>query len=289
VAVVAPAGPFDPEKLRQGAAIWRDRGFEVVTHPDLLRPEAYLAAPDWLRADILNQAIADPSIKALLAARGGYGTLRLLDQIDTAPLAASPKVILGFSDLTAWQMDLWRRFELATFSGPMIAGTQLSRLSPSARDQFFAGLMTEAPPPPLAGGEARVVLGGEAEGVLLGGNLTMLCYTALAGRLPPLAGAILLVEDVREAPYRIDRMLTSLRLGGYLNGLAGIAGGDFGSDVDPELVDAIFLDRFGDWGIPIVTGFEFGHGQTNRLIPLGVPARLSTEPPQLAFLRSGVC
>jgi muramoyltetrapeptide carboxypeptidase len=153
---------------------------------------------------------------------------------------------------------------------------------------YFATLADDAPPLPLVAQDARAVLAGAAEGPLLGGNLTMLCHLATAGRLPKLAGAILLLEDIHEAPYRIDRMLTSLRLGGHLDGVAGIAGGEFGPTVDPTLLDAIFVDRLGDLVAPIVTGLPIGHGERNRLTPLGVRVRLTAEPPSVVFLEGGV-
>ncbi len=214
--------------------------------------------------------------------------MRILDALDYDRLAADPKILIGFSDLTVLQTEIWRRLGLVTFSGPMIAGAQFSKLADADLDLYFATLTRDEPPPPLGGDEARVVLAGEAEGPLLGGNLSLLCHLAAAGRLPSLAGAVLLLEDVHEPPYRIDRMLTALRLGGHLDGVAGVAAGEFGPAIEPMLLDSLFVDRLGDLIAPIVAGLPLGHGERNRLIPLGVRVRLTTAPAQVAFFASGV-
>jgi muramoyltetrapeptide carboxypeptidase len=289
VGVVAPAGPFAEEDLRAGKAIWEAAGFPVHVPNNLQEPIEYLAGPDWHRAGLIHAALGDSHIKALVAARGGYGALRLLDHLDLDLFSAHPKVLVGFSDLTVLQLELWRRFNLVTFSGPMIAGTQLAKLDEATRAAYFATLMETTPPPPLAGLDTRPLLFGVAEGTLLGGNLTLLVHMAAAGRLPSLSGAILLIEDVNEPPYRLDRMLTALRLGGHLDGVRGIAAGMFGEAIEDVIVDTILMDRLGDLGVPIVVGLDIGHGARNRLVPIGVQVRLSTAPPAVTFLESGVC
>lgn len=289
VVVVAPAGPFDSELLEQGVAIWRDRGFDVYLPPGLDERSAYLAGTDAHRADLLHEALDDPATEAIVAARGGYGSLRLLDRFDFDRAANHPKIWIGFSDLTALQLELWRRTSLVTFSGPMIAGTQLGRLDQGERDVYFATLTDTAPPPPLRGDRARVVRPGDAVGPFLGGNLTLLSHLAAAGHLPSLAGAVLFFEDINEPPYRLDRMLTALKLGGHLEGIAGFVGGDFGTKIEPGVIDAILIDRLGDLCVPIVAGLDVGHGRRNRLVPLGVPVRLTTQPPEVTFLEGGVC
>lgn len=275
--------------MQTGLDIWRRRGFVMVEPPDLDRRHRYLAGNDAHRARLINEALADDSIKAMVCTRGGYGSLRLLDALELDRLPDSPKILIGFSDITALQMEIRRRCNLVTFSGPMIAGTQLSRLSEADLAVYFAALTSLEPPPPLGGSAARAVIAGTAAGPLLGGNLTLLCHLAAAGRLPRLRDAVLLVEDIHEAPYRLDRMLTSLRLGGHLDGISGVAGGFFGDDLDPELVAEILADCLGKLGVPIVLGLDIGHGRFNRLAPLGVPVSLTTDPPAVTFLQSGVC
>jgi len=288
VAVVAPAGPYDNAMLARGIAIWTARGFDVHVPERLDQREEYLAGSDWWRAEVLHTALRDPSIKALLCARGGYGSLRLFDRLEIDLFREFPKPLVGFSDITALQLECWRKTQLVTFSGPMIAGSQLGRLSEEETDIYFRTLTDPAPPPEMGGPDVHTVLSGSAEGILLGGNLTLLTHMAAAGRLPNLRGAILFFEDIHEAPYRVDRMLTTLRLGGHLDGVAGFAVGDLGDNMDDVLLDTILMDRVGDLGVPIAVGFPIGHGSRNRIIPLGVPVRLTTAPPGLQFLAGGV-
>jgi muramoyltetrapeptide carboxypeptidase len=186
-------------------------------------------------------------------------------------------------------MEAWRRMGLVSFSGPMIAGTQLTRLDAAGLDVYFSALTSLDPPAPLTGNAVRVVAPGSGEGVLLGGNLTLLCCLAAAGRLLSFTGAVLLIEDTNEPPYRIDRMLTVLRLGGHLDGVAGIAAGEFTGGVTPASLDALLADRLGDLSAPIIAGVDFGHGTRNRLLPLGARARLETSPPRICLLEAGVC
>jgi len=289
VAVIAPAGPFAPERLDAGERIWRAHGFAVHRHDNIFLKERYLAGGDRERAAVINEALRDERIKALICARGGYGSLRLLDLIDVEALRQTPKIIVGFSDVTALQMDLRRRLGLVTFSGPMIAGTQIDRLSPAQLDAYFAALTSTAPPSPLSGADARWVKSGAAQGPLLGGNLTLLGQLAIAGRLPSLNGAVLLIEDVNEPPYRLDRLLTTLRMGGHLDGVAAVAVGNFGETIDAAETDRLLIDCLGELNVPLLAGLDFGHHGHNRMIPLGVRVSLDAVAPQIVFTQGGVC
>jgi len=289
IAVIAPAGPFDEELLQRGINIWRERGFEVYTRPELAQRQGYLAGSDATRAEIFNAALADPRIKAVVCARGGYGALRIIDRIKFELLATHPKILIGFSDFTVVSMEIWRRIKMVTFSGPMMAGGQLGRLSASQLDEYFSTLTSDVPPPPLSGEYARTLIPGRAEGILLGGNLTLLCYLAVAQRLPSMQGAVLMMEDTHEAPYRIDRMLTALKLGGHLDRLAGLAIGRFGPGIDDRELDHLLLDRLEDLRIPILAGLDVGHEGFNRLVPVGLPVILDTDKKSVTFTCGGVC
>ncbi len=289
IAVVAPAGPFDEQLLQEGAAIWRAQGFDVRLPEDLNRQYRYLAGDDEHRLAILQTAINDPETKAIVAARGGYGSLRMLDRLECERLQKHPKVIVGFSDVTALQLDLWRRCHLVTFSGPMMASHQTTTMDPTQRVVYFDTLTRTTPPPPLMARHAASSSKETVTGWLTGGNLTLLCHMAVSRRLPDLRGAILLIEDINEAPYRIDRALTSLRLGGHLDGVAGVVCGDFGPDVEDTTLLDLLLDCLGGLGVPILAGVEYGHQGHNRLVPLGVPVELDSRAHRVRFLAAGVC
>ncbi len=289
VAVVAPAGPFDSALLEKGAAIWRDRGFVVQISPELKQRREYLAGDDDHRLKLLEAALSDPAVKAVVAARGGYGSLRLLDRLNLESLARQPKIVIGFSDLTALQLDLWRQRRLVTFSGPMMASRQLIEMNAPEREVYFATLRNTDPPPPLAAKQIIRPTAKTANGWMMAGNLTMLCCLAAAQRLPDLHGAVLLIEDVNEAPYRVDRALTALRLGGHLENLAGLVCGSFGPEIDDATLHRILLDCLRDSAFPILSGAEYGHDGPNRLIPLGVPVEFDSFSRQVRFLTAGVC
>jgi muramoyltetrapeptide carboxypeptidase len=295
VRVIAPASPFDPELLEQGISVLRERmGFEPRYRQDLLARRRYLAGDDARRLDEWQEAVGDPVARGIFCARGGYGAMRILDRIDPAPLLARPRVLVGFSDVTALHASL-NRAGLATVHGPVL--TQLGRAPAEAVDHL-AALLTRAPAPdgsgppaPGAGlvGEAAV-RSGRAEGPLLGGSLTLLAHLCGTPFLPSLRGAILALEDVDERPYRLDRYLTQLRLAGALEGLAGVALGQF-TECDAQGVRGLEVVR--EWaaelGVPAAEGFAFGHQDRNLALPLGaraaliVPGRGEAGPPRLLF------
>jgi muramoyltetrapeptide carboxypeptidase len=283
--VIAPASPFDPELLAQGIAVLRERlGFVPRHRADLFARERYLAGDDARRLDEWREAAADPEARAIFCARGGYGTMRILRGIDPAPLLARPKVLVGFSDITTLHAVL-NRAGLATVHGPVL--TQLGR-APQAAVDHLAALLGRAPaaargeaPAPGAGlAGTAVVRPGAVEGPLLGGSLTLLAHLCGAGLLPSFAGAIVALEDVDEKPYRLDRYLTQLRLAGALEGVAGIALGQFtGCDAQGVRGEDVVREWAAGLGVPVVSGLPFGHEDANFAMPLGARARLEAPGP----------
>jgi len=282
VRVIAPSSPFDPELLVRGLAVLRDGLGLLPRHrEDLYTRRGYLAGEDGRRLAEWNEAVADPEARAIFAARGGYGAMRILPGIDPAPLLARPRLLVGFSDFTAVHA-LFNRAGLATVHGPVL--TQLGRAPKEAVEHLRALIMeppgvrgpAAGPPGPGAGLCApRVVRPGRAEGPLLGGSLALLAHLCGSGFLPPLEGAILALEDVDEKPYRLDRYLTQLRLSGALGGLAGVALGQF-TECDWQGLRGAEVVR--DWamglGVPAAEGFPFGHEDANFALPLGARATL---------------
>ncbi|MCM2334989.1 MAG: LD-carboxypeptidase [Anaeromyxobacteraceae bacterium] len=296
VRVIAPGSPYDPEVLQAGLAVLEGRlGLRPRHRDDLGARAGYLAGDDARRLDEWREAVADREARAIFCARGGYGVMRLLQAIDPAPLLADPKLLVGFSDVTALHA-LLNRAGLATVHGPVV--TQLGRAPADAVDHLEALLSGRAPragawaaPAPGAGltGTATVTAG-RATGPLLGGSLTLLAHLCGTPFLPPLEGAILAIEDVGERPYRLDRYLTQLRLAGALDGLAGVAIGqldrcDGGDGAAAEAVRGVVRAL----GVPAVEGLPFGHEDRNLALPLGPRATLVAPgpgeegPPRLLF------
>jgi muramoyltetrapeptide carboxypeptidase len=289
VAVVAPSGPFPEDTYRAGLAILAER-YEVVHAPDpaAARGEhAYLAAPDRERAARFNEALRDERVGAIFVARGGYGASRILGLLDGAALEARRPVLIGFSDATA--LHAWAACRrVASVHGPTL--TQLAELPAEDRAVLFD--LLEGRAQPVVRGLERVAgpAGAVAHGTLLGGNLTLLACLAGTPHLPDLAGALILLEEIDEAPYRIDRMLTQLLDASSLPRAAGVVLGDLvrcdraqGVPPVPTAALPVLVERLSPLGIPVVARAPFGHGSRNLALPLGTPARLDVDAGELTF------
>ncbi|AFY94679.1 S66 peptidase family protein [Chamaesiphon minutus] len=281
--VIAPSGRLrERTALDRGIRIWRDRGYRVEVAEDVTQAWGYLAGSDVTRRDRLAAAWADPDCRGILCARGGYGGMRLLEDWQWKP-SDRPKWLIGFSDITALLWSLDRAGFAGGVHGPLV--TTLSDEPEWSCDRLFK-LVTGAPLPPLQGDSW---VSNVATGKLLPCNLTV--ATHLLGTLhqPDLAGTILAIEDVTEAPYRIDRLLTHWRLTGALHRVAGIAIGRFSQCDPPEgsssfTVEEVLRDRLTDLQIPIVANLPFGHDGCNAALPVGVEAILDGNTGELKIV-----
>jgi muramoyltetrapeptide carboxypeptidase len=240
--------------------------------PGLFARDAYLAGSDARRLDELSRALADDDVKAIVAARGGYGAMRLLDAVPWHLLVRVPKWIVGFSDVTAIHAVAWA-YGVASIHGPNVTG--LARASPHVREAWLACL--ERPSFPRAWPALRVIRAGEARGPIVGGNLSLVHAMSAAGRLQIPKGAVIALEDVTEAPYRVDRMLTSLRLAGVFAQVSAVVFGAFtrcSPGDDGRSVEAVLDERTADLGIPVLAGAPFGHEANNEAFVLGRVARI---------------
>ncbi len=286
VAVVAPSGPSAAGRVAAGVALLTSWGLRVSVAGQVHARHGYLSGTDAQRLASLNAALRDPSVRAVVCARGGYGTQRIVDDLDYPAIRADPKLVVGFSDVTALHLALWRHARLATVHGPG-AAWDADRTPQASAEALCRALMSVEPVrlrPDAAVATAAVRLGdAPARGILLGGNLTMLASSAGTPDAPDLRGALLLLEDVAEAPYRVDRALTQLRRAGVLAGLAGVALGDFTActaAAGPDVV-SVLGERLGELGVPVVGGFPVGHGAGQLPVPLGVPALLDPASGEL--------
>jgi muramoyltetrapeptide carboxypeptidase len=296
VRVIAPASPFDPALFARGLDVLSGRlGLVPRLRPDVTARRAYLAGDDARRLDEWREAVADPEARAIFCARGGYGVMRLLPEIDPSPLLERPKLLVGFSDVTALHA-LLNRAGLATVHGPVV--TQLGRAPEDALAHLEALLSGTAPragpwdvPAPGAGLVAsRTLRSGRATGPLLGGTLALLAHLQGTPFAPRLEGAILFLEDVGEKPYRIDRYLAQLRLAGALDGIAGLAVGQLTECDDAGVLAADVVREVAlALGVPAVEGLPAGHVDGNFALPLGARATLVAPapdeegPPRLLF------
>lgn len=276
IALIAPAGPaaLDVEKAFQ----WmRVRGHELRVFPGVYERDGYLAGSDDVRLNDLHAAFADPEIDAIFCLRGGYGTPRLLDRLDFHLLRANPKPFVGYSDITALHLAISRYAGFVTFHGPMLNADLLGDKQPPTesslfnmlRGQLSAGSVLAHP----AAYPLTTVEPGIACGRLLGGNLSMIA--AMMGTPFELdaEGIILLIEDVNEPIYRIDRLLTHLRLAGKLAQVAGVLVGDV-AGVDKAALALLLKQTFEPLRIPVLSGWRSGHCDPNLTLPMGALVRL---------------
>ncbi|HEV8701367.1 MAG TPA: LD-carboxypeptidase [Candidatus Polarisedimenticolia bacterium] len=280
IGVAAPGGPIRREMVDRGMAYLQARGFRPVEGRNLGLRHAYLAGDDHERLDDLNGLIADPDLRAIWFARGGYGSARIVQGVDFAALRRYPKALIGYSDITVLQSAAWTEARLQSFHGPLV-----SEIGDPARfDEASLWHALSATP----GGQshaipaASVVRSGAGDGPLLGGCLSLLVSLIGTPYEPPLEGAILFWEEVNEEPYRIDRMLGHLRLSGRLARLRGmIVGRLVGCDAeDPAaslpLAEILAMHLAGT-EFPVVVDFPAGHCAGKKTLPIGRAVRLDTN------------
>jgi muramoyltetrapeptide carboxypeptidase len=291
VALVAAAGPLPEGGVDRAIERVASLGWEPVAGEFCRCRTGYLAGTDEERAADLNRALRDPSIGAVWFLRGGYGTMRILDALDWDALARHPKALIGYSDNTAVHLAA-HRAGVVGFHGPHPHAPEFPDF---ARDELLRVLTVPEPagvlPFPADGGRAETITGGIAEGPLLGGNLSLLSATLGTPFAIRPEGAILFIEEVGEHPYRLDRLLSHLRLAGVLSAVAGIA---VGGITESPVIDGaptaaeVVADALGGLGIPVATGFPFGHFDDNWTLPMGVRARLDADAGTLALLEPAV-
>ena len=274
VGIVAPASPFDEMKLKEGGAILESMGFKVTAGDMLSDVRGYLSASDAVRADQIHQYFADGDIKAILCARGGYGAIRILSKLNYDVIKKNPKIFMGFSDVTVLLTALYQKCRMAVYHGPMVAG--LSDADRETRDAM-KHILTFPGDLEFSFEHIKVLRAGKARGPVIGGNLTSLCHLAGTPYGMNFNGHILFLEDRGEALYRIDRMLMHLKLAGCLEGIKGLILGTFEECGHYGDIENLAEELLNETDIPILAGFEAGHGGRNLAIPLGVPAVIDTD------------
>jgi len=227
----------------------------------------------------------DRDIKAIFCTRGGYGTMRLLGDINYEIIKENPKIFVGYSDITALLMAILKMTGLITFHGPMVRGLT-TRNQGNWENLLHAISSTE--PLKVSFLEGTTLVEGKADGKLMGGNLSMLCHLVGTSYFPSLDGCILFVEEKGEALYRLDRMLNHLRLSGQLAGLSGLILGGFEDCTDMPAIKDLMVDILSGLDIPLVTGLPVGHGLKNLALPLGLPAKLDADSKTLSLSEAAV-
>lgn len=300
VALIAPSSGIEPSRIDDAIKSMEELGLKTKLGRSARKLNGFLAGTDKERLDDLHEAFADKDIKAVWCIRGGYGATRYLPQIDFKLIKKNPKILMGYSDITALLLSVHQKTGLVTFHGPAAASTFSDYtkthavnvlMDPSA--PYKIGVSPENTADENSVYKTEVVTKGIGRGDLIGGNLSLIA--AMSGtpfELKDVKRKILFIEDVGEAPYRIDRMLTQLRQTVNLRECAGIACGIFSGcerkdDTSQSLVDVI-KDRLGDLGVPVIYGLSFGHIRDQCTFPIGIKAELDTENAIVTLLETGV-
>jgi len=276
IGIAAPAGSFNRERFNSGISILENMGFNILVPDQLMQEDRWFAGDDETRVSVLHNLFLDPGVKAIVCARGGYGSMRLLGKIDYGIVRNHPKIFAGFSDITALLSAFYERSGLVCYHAPVVTSlTDADALSLNA----FRSMLTDDKPFSMSADDDTgcVICSGQASGILQGGNLATLNHLTGTEFMPELAGTVLLLEDIAEPAYKIDRMLTQMRLAGSFSGIHGIVLGQFEDCGQYEAITDIFKENFSDKGIPVVSGFDFGHSERNLAFPIGAKVTLDSN------------
>ncbi len=298
IGLVAPAStPSAEEKIEKGASYLELLGYRIKFGKHIRDAHGYLAGTDEERATDFNDMVRDKDVKAIFAIRGGYGTPRILKMIDYDALKENPKVIVGYSDITALQLAIFHKIGLITFSGPM-TGTDMWKDFDSYTEEHFWRLVTSIKKIGILKNPSdetlKILKQGKAKGRLIGGNLSLLASLIGTPFLPKLHGSILFLEDVEEAPHRVDRMLAQMLNAGILQKLSGLVFGKF-TDCNPNdlsephlTLDQIQKEYAEKIKCPVVADFQYGHVPKKLTVPIGLQAILDTKHNRIEVLENSV-
>lgn len=287
IGLISPASPpSSAEKIQKSVAYFERLGYRVVVGKHASDQWGYLAGSDKDRADDFNSMVMDKSVNAIIAVRGGYGTPRILPLLDYPAVKRNPKIIVGYSDLTALQLALFRKCGIVTFSGPMAGVEFWNDPDPYTEEHFWRIVTSSAKIGPLPNPQQdpiKVLRSGKSTGHLLGGNLSLLISLLATPYAPLFDKSILFLEEVEEAPHRVDRMLTQLRNAGIFKVITGLLLGRFTNCVptDPTKpflsIDEVLADVVKHLGIPVIGNLQYGHVARKLTLPLGVKATIGTS------------
>jgi muramoyltetrapeptide carboxypeptidase len=295
IGIVSPASsPDDFTRIEQGVKYLESLGYRVKLGKHIFKRYGYLSSTDDERADDLNEMFADEKVKAIICVRGGYGTPRLLDKVDYNLIKKKPKIFVGYSDITALQLAIFKKTGLVTFSGPMLAVDIYSNFNSFAEEFFWRILTSREKKIEIKnpnGVELNTLKSGKATGTLLGGNLSLIASIMGTKYQPSFNGSVLVIEDIGEEPYRIDRYLSQLKNSGVLYKINACILGQF-TDCAPKepekslTLEQIFNDYLGNLRIPVISNLSYGHIPQKLTLPLGARVRVDAKRQKITIIES---
>ncbi|HEX9656777.1 MAG TPA: LD-carboxypeptidase [Bacteroidota bacterium] len=296
IGIVSPASPVDDStKIEKGVRYLESHGYRTIIGTHAQEKNGYLAGFDKDRADDLHQMFLKKEVRAIIAVRGGYGTPRLLSLLDYSIIKRNPKILVGFSDLTALQLAIWKHVRMITFHGPMLASDMAGTIDPYTEEMFWRLVSSKKAIGNinLSENDTITLAAGRAKGILLGGNLSLLVNLVGTPHCPNFRNSLLFVEEVGEEPYRVDRMLVQLREAGILKNASGFLAGQFADCVPKDSkpsasVNELFSQCADLLDKPFLSNLPFGHVPRKLTLPIGLQATLDAGKRNLQFVEAAV-
>ncbi len=267
IGVAAPSARFDKELFAKGVACLENMGFRVRVPDGIFGELRYLAGTDPDRASVINELFLDPEVKGIISVRGGFGAMRILDYLDWEKIRENPTLFVGFSDASALIAGLISKAEAGAIHGPNLVS--LARAGEATLDGFYKAVTGQLKQ--IAIDQGQCLRAGDARGRLVGGNLATLVHMIGTRFQPDFDQGILFIEDVGEPAYKIDRMLSQMKMAGCFDHIRGVIAGSFEGCANPEYIPEIIDEIFEEMDIPVLMGLMAGHGTVNLSLPMGEP------------------
>ena len=298
IGIISPASsPDDLSRINKGVNYFERLGYQVEVGKNVGKYEGYLAGTDEERIEDLHDMFSNKNIRAIICVRGGYGSPRLLGKIDYQLIKKNPKIFVGYSDITALQLAFFTKANLVTFAGPMVAVDFHSEINRYTEEIFWRTITSTKKIEKIILPEGESLLPmkkGRAEGEIIGGNLSLILSLLGSPYIPKFKDKILFLEDIDEAPYKVDRMLNQLTIAGMLKKISGVLLGEFTDCVEKDAekktltLDEVFEKYLGELRIPVIKNFPHGHRKANHTIPFGIKTKVNADKGYVEFLESAV-
>ena len=278
--VCAPSSCFDIEKFNSGIQILEELGFKVKVPEEIFKKKRYLAGNDVLRARVINQFFSDPDIDGIICALGGFGSMRILDHLNWSTIRQNPKPFIGFSDNTAVLLSIIGETGNLVVHGPTVVS--LANAKKETIDAFYNTLAGSLDKIDVTNG--RILKSGKCTGVLKGGNLSTISHLLGTRFQPDFKNTILFIEDIGESAYKIDRMLTQMKMAGLFEGIRGVIIGSFENCDNYGYIEEILVEIYEEYNIPVLSGLDSGHGKINLSLCMGTHIKMDTEPARIQWV-----
>ncbi len=280
IGICAPSARFDSDKALKGIGILEAYGFKTIIPDEIYHTKRYLAGEDRERAQILTSLFLDDQVDGVICVRGGYGAMRILDYVDWNAIARNPKPFIGFSDATALLLTIANTLSFPVFHGPNV--TSLETATSNTLNSFIDSIQGISKSINLDHGS--VICAGKSKGRLMGGNMATISHLIGTQFQPKFDKSILFLEDIGEPAYKIDRMLTQMKMAGMFQNIRGLVTGSFEDCENDEFISEILVDIFKEFRIPILKGLNSGHGKENLCLTLGLTVELDTANTSIKWI-----